>query len=415
MKKTAAALLVLGLAWGMVSPSLAKPMTLGNIRFELPDGWKSKKADGGLLLSREYPETDDAEQAAAIVQLLSVSAAPAALNANIAEMVSWVPDTAEDDPMVESEGETLSGHPIRVEYRCCDHSNDVSTGQTVVGIAAEREQVLAGMIFINTSSDHQDAAEADFETLVRSIRFEGDAGGGLQPEPGDGGLEGAFTHLAFGLMPNMFGGLDFQSESEIVLFDSSGMFTRSLPTGGNLQAHCAAIPTGCGTYKVSGGGWLGGARTIEMRSVVDDYGVVETETLSLAENGDDLKIDEEDYVRLPPFEPDTRLDGSWTFSWASSGMTATSSGGVAVERTLVLGKDGRFTRNGWSGGSSSGDLGGVTVSSSKPQAAGTYDIAGFQLTLRTEDGDTETLSIFAPEPGSDDLLVIDGDNYLKQD
>lgn len=415
MMKTAAVLLLMGLATGMAMPAMAERVTLGNASFDLPQGWTSKEADGGMLLSRDYPETEDAEQAGAMIQLLSVSAAPAALEANISEMVSWVPETASDDPMIESAGQTIAGHPIRMEYRCCDHSKDVSIGQTVVGIAAEREQLLAGFIFVNTSSDHEDNAEADFQSVVRSVRFKGDEDGSLAPQPGDGGLEGAFTHLATGLMPNAFGGLDFQAESEVVLFDKAGLFSRSLPTQPDLPAHCATTPTDCGTYRLSGGGWFGGPKTIEMRSMINEYGVMETKTLPLGLSGDDLKIDDEDYLRLPPFAPGTRLSGTWTFTWASSGMTATTSGGVAVERTLVLDRSGRFTRAGWSGGSSSGEFGGVTVSGKKQAGEGTYEIAGHQLRLQTSDGKTQILSIFAPDRGSDELLVIDGETYLKDE
>ena len=414
MRNPAAAMVCLAIGIAVAVPARAEPVSLGGVQFDMPPGWEQKTVDGGLLLSRDYPETEDAEQAGAMIQLLAVSAAPAALDANLAEMVSWLKETAGEDPMTESSGETLNGHPIRMEHRCCDHSNDVSVAQTVVGIAAPDQQILAGLLFINSSSDHEDAAEADFKALVRSIRFAGDDETGIDPRSGDGGLEGAFTHLDFGLMPNAFGGVDFQSESEVVLFDKAGLFAEALPAG-DLAEHCATTPTDCGTYRLSGGGWFGGPETIEMRSMVNDYGVMETRILPLARAGNDLKIDEEDYIRLPPFDAGTRLDGSWTYIWASSGMTATSSGSVAVERNLVLHMDGRFSRTGWSGGSSSGDMGGVTASSDKPAEAGTYDITEYQLTLNGDDGSSQIFSVFAPDIGSDALLVIDGDNYLKDD
>lgn len=403
------------LAMATALPATAEDMTLGNVHFEAPEGWERQEDVEGIMLVREFAETEDTEQGAAMIQILEVKGTQNQLDANIAEVVSWIDGMSEEDPMVDSAGTTLNGHRIKVEFRCCTYTNDVSMSQTVAGIASESEQVLASLIFVNTSSDHEEAADLAFEALVRSIRFEGDSDTGMAPEPGDGGLDGVFTHLSTGLMPNAFGGLDFTSESEIMVFDPAGLFSEAIPVGGDIAAHCAATPTDCGTYKVSGGGWFGGARTIEMRSMVDNYGVIETEVLPLEKSGEDLSIDEGDYYRIPPFADGHRFDGTWSYTWALSGMTATSSGSIAVERTLVLDKDGTYSRSGWSGGSTSGDMGGVTVSSKRPGSAGTYEVAGYELILTGNDGTTETLSLFAPDKGSDELLVIDGSNYLKED
>lgn len=399
----------------LVLPTAAEEMKLGGVTFDIPEGWERQQNAEGILITRQFPETEDTSMGAAMIQILSVRGQPASLDANIAEMVSWIDGMSEEDPMVDSAGTTLNGHAIKVEYRCCGYNNDISMGQTVAGIASDNEQLLAGLIFMNTRSDHQEEADAIFETFVRSIRFEGDSPDGMKPRSGDGGLEGVFTHLDFGLMPNVFGGLDFNSESEVMVFDKAGLFSNAIPANNDISAHCAATPTDCGTYKVSGGGWFGGARQIEMRSMVDEYGVIETETLPLEIAGDDLKINDGDYYRLPPFENGTRFDGSWTYTWASSGMTATSSGSVAVQRTLILDKSGNFSRDGWSGGSTSGDMGGVTVSTKRPANSGTYEVAGYELILKGADGNTETLSLFAPDRDSDGLLVINGANYLKDD
>ncbi|KQN74004.1 hypothetical protein [Devosia sp. Leaf64] len=405
------------LALGLLAalPALAEEMKLGSITFEAPDGWELQKNTEGILLTKKFPKTEDDDFAAAMIQLVGAKAGPAQLDANVAEMVSWVDGMTEEDPMTDSAGTTLNGHAIKVEYRCCGYQDDISLGQTIAGIASEDEQLLAGLIFMNTRSDHEDEAEDAFEALVRSVRFAGDSDKGLEPQSGDGGLEGVFTHLSTGLMPNAFGGLDFTSDSEIMVFDKAGLFSTELPAGTDLAAWCSENPTDCGTYKVTGGGWFGGERKIEMRSMLNDFGVVETETLPLEKSGDDLKIDEGDYFRLPKFDTGTRFDGSWTYTWASSGMTATSSGSVAVQRTVKFTPDGKFTRDGWSGGSSSSDMGGVTVSSDRPASSGTYEVAGYELTLKGDDGKTETLSIFAPDRDSTDLLVIDGGNYLKDD
>ena len=351
-----------------------------------------------------------------MIQLLPTDDRPAALNANFEAMVGMVPEFVGEDTLLNSDGTTNNGHRIRVEYRCCQYNEDLSMGQTVAGVAGDDGQLLAAMIFMNVSSDHEDTADADFEALVRSIRFSGDTNTGLTPANGDGGLEGVFTHLDFGLMPNVFGGMDFNSESEITIFDKGGIFSHAIPVGGQSVAdYCAATPRDCGTYRLNGGGWLSAPSEIEMRSVIDDYGVIETEKLSFARDGDNLVIDEGNYNRLPAFDDGTTFNGSWTYTWASSGMTAMSSGSMATQRMLTLHPDGSFERDGWSGGSSTNQMGGVTVSSDRPASHGTYHVSGYELTLTGDDGVKQTLSLFAPDIGSDGLLVIDGANYLKDE
>ncbi|RYE52036.1 MAG: hypothetical protein EOP20_15545, partial [Hyphomicrobiales bacterium] len=186
----------------LVLPTSAEEMKLGGVTFDIPKGWERQENAEGILLTRQFPETEDTSMGAAMIQILSVRDQPASLDANIAEMVSWIDGMSEEDPMVDSAGTTLNGHAIKVEYRCCGYNNDISMGQTVAGIASDNEQLVAGLIFMNTSSDHQEEADAIFETFVRSVRFEGDSADGLKPSSGDGGLEGVFTHLDFGLMPN---------------------------------------------------------------------------------------------------------------------------------------------------------------------------------------------------------------------
>ena len=205
-----------------------------------------------------------------------------------------------------------------------------------------------------------------------------------------------------GLTPNVFGGMDFTSESEVTLFDPDGLFSHVIPVGGqSIAEHCAEAPRDCGTYRLKGGSWFSDASEIEMRSVVDDYGVIETETVSFAKDGEDLLLDEGSYNRLPPFPDGTTFDGSWTYLWASSGMTATSSGSFATQRTLVMRADGTFSRDGWAGGGTSSDMGGVNVSSGRPGNAGSYHVSGYELVLSGDDGSKEILSLITPDIGSD--------------
>lgn len=392
-------------------PALAEIVTLGDVSFEIPEGWSRRDAGGAVAFSREFPATADTGRSSALIQVLRVDATAAQLDANFRETIAVLPEFVGDDPIMASEGQTGAGHQIRVERRCCETSRDLSMGQTVVAIATDDTQILAQLVMINTDSDYEDLADADFAALVRSIRFPGDDDALLFAAGDGGGLEGVFTHLETYLMPNVFGGLDFTVENEVVAFDPSGFFSDTLP-GDALAAYCAGAPRGCGTYRLLG---AESAQQIEMRRVTDAFGTIETETLSFAPNGEDLMIDGDVYDRVPPFPEGTLLEGTWTYSWVSTGITATTTGTIAIQRTLVLDAAGNFRRDGWSGGTVGTGTGVVTATAGNAGAAGTYTLSGYTLTLVGGDGAMERLSVFAPERDSTELLVINGANYLRDD
>ena len=56
----------------------------------------------------------------------------------------------------------------------------------------------------------------------------------------------------------------------------------------------------------------------------------------------------------------------------------------------------------------------VVGNATRPSQTGRYDLAGYRLTLTGDDGQVATFSLFAPDPGSQGLLVIGGANYLAQ-
>ncbi|MGO7785634.1 hypothetical protein ACC717_36975, partial [Rhizobium ruizarguesonis] len=80
---------------------------------------------------------------------------------------------------------------------------------------------------------------------------------------------------------------------------------------------------------------------------------------------------------------------------------------------------GTFELAGWSGASMTNEIGGsqscFTTSSNRPGASGRYKLSGYRLYLTDLSVKTETMSIFEPDKGSDGLLVINGNNYLKDD
>jgi hypothetical protein len=406
-------------AW--LGAASAETRTLGSMSFEAPDGWSAKPVTTGIILQKEFRDPESGAKGAAMIQVLGpFNDPPDRLDANFDTAAQLVKAFAEEDPMLRSQGVTTNGHRIRTDYRCCARIGDLSAGQRTVGIAAPQAQAFFTLVQLELEDEADDETEAAFAALVRSARLvPSDKPFDLAPREGDGGLDGVFTHLDTGIRPNAFGGTDFYSESEITVFDPSGLFSTELPEGGDIQAHCRAEPTDCGLYKVTGGGFFGGERRIEMREVADDFGTLEGEAKPLKSVGDDIEIDGTLQARVPPPPAGTPFEGTWRYFFASAGSMATSSGSIAVERFLTLSRDGTFQRNGFSGASSTSDAGGSTVGfttgGQRPATSGRYRVDGYALELTGSDGKVERLSLFLPEADSDALLVIGGSNYLKED
>lgn len=421
-------LVTLGLVTASCMAQAGTPVTIEGVTLELPDeagGWARKDSGGGFLLQKSFPASKEAgrdKASAALIQIFKpLPKTGRAFADNYTSMVRAIPELADKRPTTKSAGVTVNGHPITVERRCCGSRQGVSLSAIHVGVEGPASQVFLGLVLLGRAKDEQKAVEAEFEAIVRSLRFTpSDAAFELIPPKGAGGIDAAYTHLDTGLRPNAFGGMDFYSDSEIMLFAPDGLYARELPKGGmDIKAYCRAKPTDCGTYRLLGGGIFSGASQIELLDVKNNYGVLELKTESFERKGAGFKIGKADYREVPPIAKGTRLQGAWRSFFASSGMTATSSGSVASERMLTLSPDGTFVRTGWSGVSTSNEIGNtrtsVTGSNDRPIERGRYEIDGYQLTLTGEDGRMESLSVFRPDRDSDDLLVINGANYLKKD
>lgn len=393
---------------------MADELTIQGARLDLPEGWRRSAAGNSLQLTRSFPEAADGRGSGQATILIVGPAAEAAsrFDANFDMIRAAVPELADEDPTTEADGLTTSGHRFRLDERCCFRREGVSFGQAVVGIGDRRRQIFLVMMTAGLRGDNRERAEAEFAEIVRSLRLNpGEDGFALITRAGDGGLDGVYTHLDSGLRINPLGGMDFVSESDIIVFDPKGLFAEELPTGGvTVSEFCAEKPEVCGLYAAKG-------NRITLRRVANAYGLLDSETLSLARDGADLLIDDASYRHLPPFAPDSRLDGTWSATWAMTGGGVGSSTSMASERSLTLRRDGRFERRGWFGATTSTEIGdsrsGVSVSGDRDVTRGRYRLDEYTLSLRSDDGTVEMLGIFAPDDGSDDLLVIDGANYLK--
>ncbi len=406
----------------LAGSACAAPAELNGVTVTEPRKWSAGERDAmSMLWQRTFEETGEEEQGAALIQLIVPSRVSGSLAHELSGLVGAIGNMKDEDPLIDETGSTADGHEMVVQYRCCGEMKGLDVDLSSVAVGSPQRQAYLQLVMLNLADERQDEVEQTFAEVVRSLRLTSeDKGFRVAPQPSDGGLDGVFTYHRTGLSPNVIGGLDFTADSELRLFSPDGIFTTQLPAEGvELEEHCARFPDTCGTYRVSGGGWFTKTAEIEISSVADEFGRISTQTQPFAKRGDNILIGEEEHRRVPPFSSDTQFNGEWRYFFASSGMSATSSGSIAVERFLTLTPDGRFERSGWSGASSTMDTGGgtsgVTTSSDTPTSSGSYQVDGHTLTLIGPRGETEKLSIFAPDVGSDELLVIDGNNYLKQD
>jgi hypothetical protein len=408
----------------LASPALSAPIVVDGIALDLPadsTGWTSQTMNGGsLMLTRNFVDSDG-DKSAAMVQI-GTRITQGTFDANLAGMLKVIPELAEEDPTLKYDGTTPAGYRISMRDVCCGYRNDISMSQIVVGVQMpDQSQRFLLLLTMNMSSDDKKIVENDFAYLARSLRPEGTAEAPkLAPADGDGGLEGVYTTLRTGLSLNAFGGMDFNADSVILAFDKSGLFSHEIPSAGQTMAeHCAESPDECGTYRLDGGGLFGGPDKITLRDLNSDYAILENDEMGFGRDGDGLKLGDEDFRHIPPFSRDTKFNGSWRYFWAQTGSLAFSSNSVSVERVLQMDNAGRFTMQGWSGFSSSNTIGDSTVSTAGNSdgnvEAGRYEVDGYTLKLIGDDGKEVLMSLFAPDIGSDGILVLNGGNYLKQD
>jgi hypothetical protein len=389
------------------------------------EGWTRKDGNDGVLLQKSWP-ADPAKgrtkPGAALIQIAKpVARAGSGFAAAFERFASSFKPLARERPITKGTGITVNGHSFTFDRRCCGRMNGIRVDSTSVGVEDALGDHFLMLVTLGLSGDDAKAAEAEFEAVVRSLRpNSGDRAFGLVPAKDGGGLEGAYSTLSTGLRPNAFGGVDFYADNDVLILDRSGLYSREMPKGGlGVAEHCRTKPVDCGLYRLTGGGYFSSANRIEMLDVENAFGMLKRTEEPLARTAETLTIGKTEYKRLTPFPKGTPFEGTWRYAFAESGSGAFTSGSVAVERTLILSRDGRFRRNGFVGFSSSTETGGgrtgVAETKDRPAEEGRYEVEGHVLTLTGEGGHSERFSIFEPDRGSDGLLVINGANYLKQD
>lgn len=399
-------------------PARPAETALGVARFDLPaafEDWTRREMSDGLLFQRVYePSGPRGRKGLAILLVAKPKPASGAFDTAFTQFVRGIKQVpAEGKPLTAKAGETLDGHPIRIEQRCCRSSDGLRMNAWFVGIAAGGSEHYLMLLTLQLERETEKPVREAFERLVQTYRAsKDDRGLALAPRAGDGGMDGLYARTETRLMPNAFGGMDFITDQETLLFDKSGLYTTEMPRDGDMAGHCRTEVTTCGIYALKGG-WLS-ANRIDRVEVENQFGLAKRSSEAFARTKEGIKIGDRRYATMPPFAEGHRFSGTWSHTFGSSGPT----GAVGGARTLTLSPDGRFTRESSTGFSSTGGSidGGTTVAghSRRPLQSGRYAVSGFRLTLSDEAGGTESLSLFAPDRDTDKLLVIGGANYLKQ-
>ena len=383
---------------------------VGNSLVDLPPGWERQDERDGILLRRPLLRRGRPNEKPGLAMILVTAPKPAgaAFDDAFTTFAGNLQVLRGERPWGKGGGVTVNGHRIRWQHQCCG-KGDATVAAWTVGVESPAGHSFLQLVTINVPSDDGKALRDIFEAVVRSLRPTAtDRAFALIP-PGTGDLDGLYSHLDTGLRPNALGGINFYSEQDPVLFDRSGLFSRTLPAAEALAAACQRKPVGCGTYA------LGASGMVEMTEVQDGFGTLQALQGQVERDGA-IKVGNKLYSRVPPLAGP--LQGTWNSTFAQSGTIATGSTSVYSSRDLSFMRDGRFSRTGSSGFSSTTTMGdsttGVSGGSERPDEGGTYRLSGYTLVLTQRDGRSETLSLFAPDPGSDGLLVINGSNYLKQ-
>lgn len=392
----------------LASRSSAETRNYGGMTVELPAGYEVMETNSGLILKRMAGKGN---AVIAIAKPTNEARQPAQVIATLVDQLKTSLKGA--TRLVQGDGENANGAPMRRETWL--FNQPVSTG-VFVAVAPPNRVHVFNLMMINLDSETSKAVQAEFDDIVRTVKLDGaDKGFRIEPEAGAGGLEGLYTRFHFGLTLNAFGGMDSTAEMKVLYFERDGLFSREPPVEDNLRAFCAAPSRSCGTYSVRNSALA--KDQLELRDAVGQFGMFARSSATFRKGAETLTIDGEEWKQVRPAH-NLKLDGHWEYVTASSGTMAFSSGSFFNADSITFTPNGRFTRSGGSGISSShtvGDTRGVvTANTPRPEQKGTYVINGYALTLTQDDGTVRRLSFFTNDEKKLGLLVINGLSYTRK-
>ncbi len=200
----------------------------------------------------------------------------------------------------------------------------------------------------------------------------------VQPPEGSGGLDGVYVSFDRRLYLTKSG---FYSTGWRWGFDQLDC-TRVVIPGGPLDSQR------CSTYKIENNMFIVQGKEPERFQQLP---------------GGELLVGDRKYTLVPPMQ-NLRLDGQYSYSYASSGAGFYGGG----RHFLNLSKDGRFSFSSESFLSSTGinsNLAVVNDQKQDPESSGTYTLNGYSITLRYTSG-IELRYSFLPEPNGKSFILL---------
>lgn len=392
--------------WGA---AVAAPRSVSGLTFDAPADpvWREEKIDGGMLYQWQFANADNGRPATAMLVVAATPFFKGDIDKALVQLMDSAGMLAGAEPLQSHTGTTTDGLPMRWALRAGSVSAASSDAAVVVVVAMQRPQGLASafMILVNMDDPGRDKADAALDALVASF----DMGGGLRPAlpmpvAGTQSFDGPYIRTVTSFAQNPMGGSSMQYNWRLRQFAPNGLYADRLPLAGEtLEALCARVPDDCGTYRIDG--------DQVTFNEVKRFGLVETghaKRLTKTERG--FALGGEPYEPAQGV-PTPTLDGSWRHNYFASGP----GGSVTSIRRIDFTADGRYTRTGFSSATVDNPVAGVSTTSSgtDPEQMGRYEIAGLTLTLTSDAGDTEVMSLVATDPADLSFLFIDSDSYAR--
>ena len=318
-----------------------------------------------------------------------------------------------------SRGRTVHGNPAAWADETADFLNS-SSGLRILGIAiAQRDNTFTPVLMLTKEDSDQYHYVDDVREWFSRITLPGDVGPTWSPQrpSAPGPLQGLWFGTQLRSQFNIYGGMDMIAARTYIAMYRNGFAYRELPDGGrvdegNAAELCVKDPTDCGTYRVE-----------PNRIVFDwktDLGLVETDTAAIQIPRTDPLAFEFDGVVLSRISPVTltRLAGEFT---SIEGSSSGPNGSISLVKSITFDPDGRYQATsavgftstpGVSTGSETGSVVGYNPNIGPNR--GTYEIVGYTLTMRPENGPVRRSTIIFFDDQRPVTSVLIDDNYYKK-
>jgi hypothetical protein len=317
-------------------------------------------------------------------------------------------------------GTTVHGQPA-AWYTGTPDIGDTRYEMKVIAVAIKhRDDTFTPVLFLSRGDLQQYDLARSFGQWLPDAPLRGEAGSRawspLSP-PAPAPFEGLWWGTQLRNQLNLYGGMDLIADRGYIALYRSGFAYRDLPPRGMVEVPDPAVlckgnqRTSCGTYRVTPDSLI--------FSWFAEEGLVEYDAVPRPDRGPTLGgfvHNGKQMARLNALPAGFRLDGEYTTTFAQSGPA----GSIATSTSITFHPDGRYSSTGFVGFSGGGDLAGdrsptVAGTSTRGVTTGTYEIRGFQLMLRPQQGPQRlaTIVIESPEERPISAVFID-DSYYRR-